>query len=497
MRNGYRWNHQPSRWLYETLLDGSHERVLVTIADHINLSPNVELSITQSPDGRYLVYKKTNDDLYLVPITGLNTPTPILDDKNHLPAIRFFRGGTDLHWENGSDLICWSYGNQFYRTRVAEILEHPDSANAFTPDQRVTINLDVAAAYAKGTIALRNVRILTMNDIDVIENGTVIIKDGRFEEVGRSDKIQIPREAKIYNLSGKTIMPGLIDLHDHLSMYDKVFSQQSWTCLANLAYGVTTVRDPSSNYESFGYSELLRTGQMIGPQLFSVGCAIINGDFDLQSMDDARQVVRERSSQIAVAIKQYTQETRIQKEWLLMASDEAGLNMTNEGGTLGWLPVIEMIKEGSTGIEHNDWDTWGNEYKDVITFLSRSGTWLTPTLLIGSPDGFPYFESYYRQHPDLKLSHFWPNEKQEKFRKEPPPKDSTHLDFIEVSKIDANFRHQGMKVTMGSHGNLPGIGSQFELWALQMGGLTNMEALQAATIDGAERARHAAGSGFD
>jgi imidazolonepropionase-like amidohydrolase len=64
--------------------------------------------------------------------------------------------------------------------------------------------------------------------------------------------------------------------------------------------------------------------------------------------------------------------------------------------------------------------------------------------------------------------------------------DTLHPGFLNYAKLDAQFRKSGMRVTMGSHGNDPGIGAHFELWALQMGGLTNLEALQAATILGAE-----------
>jgi imidazolonepropionase-like amidohydrolase len=58
-------------------------------------------------------------------------------------------------------------------------------------------------------------------------------------------------------------------------------------------------------------------------------------------------------------------------------------------------------------------------------------------------------------------------------------------EFLTPARIDAEIRHKGGNVTLGSHGNDEGIGAQNELWAMQMGGLTNMEALQAATIMGA------------
>lgn len=65
---------------------------------------------------------------------------------------------------------------------------------------------------------------------------------------------------------------------------------------------------------------------------------------------------------------------------------------------------------------------------------------------------------------------------------------ATSLDsgFLDQSKIDARIKHAGGKIIMGSHGEDPGIGAHWEVWALQMGGLSNMEALQTATITAAQ-----------
>ena len=473
---------RPVPQLYAVQLDGSHEKVLAISNSRSLYSYFEQMSL--SPNGRYIVFR-VRDDLYLAPTTGLEIPMDILDYQQDLPPIRFALGGVDPHWEQGGDVITWSYGNQFYRMQTAKILQQA-SKNAYpVPDQIFHIDLHACAGYAHGTIALHNVRIITMHGDQVIEHGTVIVKDGRFTELGTSEQVKIPREARILDLSGKTIIPGLIDLHDHFNIEVDVFPQQSWKYLVNLAYGVTTARDPSTNYESFGLMELLETGQMVGPRLYSVG-APVTEDFDLKSLDDAREVVRKRALMGAVAIKQYTQETRLQKQWLLMASSDAGLNMTNEGEHYDPRNYFPMLKDGSTGIEHNDPSTWGNVFADVTTLLAESGTWLTPTLLVEADDGFPYFADYFRKHPDQKLPRFWPHDVQEHFSKLPLPKDSLHPDFMDLSATDARFRHNGVKVTMGSHGNLAGIGAQFELWAIQLGGLTNIEALQSATIYAAE-----------
>jgi len=472
--------------------DGNNPKVLAVEQSFEDL-----YQVSLSPDNRYIVYGK-GEDLYLVPVQELGGPVLLNDGQDSLvPRIRFAQGGMDPHWEDGGKMLSWSYSNRYYRMDPDKIvLQAVNAARecakkgqtmngmmtvSVVPDQSVDINLTVARHFARGTIALRDVRILSMKGDEVIEHGTIVIKHGLFVAVGPMATTRIPINAKIIDLPGKTVMPGLIDLHDHIPPPPDIYPQQMWSCLANLAYGVTTARDPSSSFDSFGYAEALETGQMTGPRLFSVGRAVGS----LQSLEDAREIVRKRKMLGAVAVKQYMIFSRQRRQWLLIASGEAGLNMTNEGTDI-WAQLA-MMKDGCPGIEHNP--VWGRVYNDVLTFVAASKTFHTPTLQVaygGGDGGRIYFEHQYRQHPDTKLSRFWRSEYLDGLMKDPPPIEGNQPNFVDVSKVEAAIRQHRGHVTMGSHGNSKGIGAHWETWALQMGGLSIMEALQAATIMGAE-----------
>jgi len=474
-------------------IDGDNPKVLAVEQTFEDL-----YQVSLSPDNCYIVYGKA-EDLYLVPIQELGGPAVLNDGQDGLiPRVRFAQGGMDPHWEDGGKMLSWSYSNHFYRMDPDKIVREAVNAAraklkeaqtmngmmtvAVIPDQSIDINLTVARHFGRGTIALRDVRILSMKGNEVIEYGTIVIRDGLFVAVGPTASTPIPAHAKIMEMSGKTVMPGLIDLHDHMLPPPDIFPQQMWSYLANLAYGVTTARDPSSSFDSFGYAEALETGQMAGPRLFSVGRAIGS----LQSLEDAREIVRKRKMLGAVAIKEYLIFSRQRRQWILMASQEAGLNMTNEG--TGIWAQMAMIKDGCSGIEHNP--AWGNVYSDVLSFVAASKTFHTPTLQVAnessSDGGMVYFEQKYRQHLDLKLSRFWRSEYLDGLIKDPSPVEGDHPNFVDVSRVEAAIRQRGGHVTVGSHGNSKGIGVHWETWALQMGGLSNMEALQAVTIMGAE-----------
>jgi Tol biopolymer transport system component len=467
-----------------------------------------------SPDGRYIVYS-ADEDLYLVPLNGLSNPIIFSGGKKTLSTIRF-SSGIDPCWVQGGRVLCWTYANHFYYINpdkvvaasewwVQKDLASRESQNAFVsvkviPDDSVLMNVPITYAYAHGTIALRGVRILTMQGSKVIENGTVVIKDGRFLAVGQSNSVQIPSNVRVLNLPGTTVMPGIIDLHLHMRNPSDVFPQQSWMYLVNLAYGVTTARDPSTNYNSYGYSELLRSGQMLGPRLYTSGQAVRfpDGIVRLDNQQDATAVVQKRGLMGGTLIKDYlTPESRIKRQWVLMAAHEARLNITNEG----WddpLFHVGMIKDGCTGVEHNPF--WGDAYKDLILLFAKSGIYFTPTLQVrGGMNvgaGKEYFKYKFWHNPVPKIQRFTfsdpkmgsrinNSESWEAILKA-APKDTADPEFLSTAVIDARIRKAGGNVTMGSHGEAQGIGAHNELWALQMGGLSNIEALQAATIMGAE-----------
>jgi Tol biopolymer transport system component len=464
------------------------------------MQQNMIHDISISRDDRYIIYS-ASENLYLIPHGRLQGTQLIYYPDSTVYSIRF-ANGLDPYWQDGGKKLCWTYGNQFFQIDPNKIIkaaekkaQAQDSAGTcgsknisvtVEPDQIVDITLSAPASCGHGTIALTNVRIITMKENEVIENGCLLIRDGRIQAVGSIKEVAIPKGAKVMDLHRATIVPGLIDLHLHMYLPSGVTSQQNWMFLASLAYGVTTASDPSQAYGTFGYSELLRAGKMHGPRLFGAGQAV-RPDFliPMNNLDDARSVVGKRKTMGGILVKQYQLTTRLERQLLLMACKEACINMTNEGGVTP-IPHIGMIKDGSTGIEHNT--PLGEVYRDQVMLRAKSGTYWDPTLQVYVGSKFlakDYMNwKYWRNRIDIKMTRFLPSDQLNEI-KNSNPADSSNPAFVAAAKIDARVRHEGGTVVLGSHGNNKGTGPHSELWALQAGGLTNIEALQAATIFGA------------
>jgi imidazolonepropionase-like amidohydrolase len=341
-----------------------------------------------------------------------------------------------------------------------------------------------------GTVALTNARLITMNEgEEVIENGVVVISGNRIAAVGSGDAVQVPGDARILDLAGRTVMPGLIDVHAHGPQgADDIIPQQNWSALAHLALGVTTVHDPSSEAtQVFAAAEYQRAGIVLAPRTFSTGDTLYGarseGFVSIDSLDDARKHVQRLKAQGAITVKNYNQPRREQRQMIIAAAREAGLMVVAEGGSLFQLDMTH-IADGNTGVEHNV--PQERFYDDLLQFWPPTQLGYTPTLVVtfGGLRGedFFYQESDVWTHPIL--SRFVPPRvlQPRSVRRQMAPA----ADFQQVRDSAANAKRLmelGVHVNIGAHGQREGLGSHWEIWNFVNGGLSAMQALQAATIN--------------
>ena len=261
---------------------------------------------------------------------------------------------------------------------------------------------------------------------------------------------------------------------------------QNWDFLANLAYGVTTGRDPqTSTNDMFAYQDLVDTGEMLGPRAYSTGPGVF-ANTDFQSADEARKIVSKYKKYYRThTLKSYVVGNRKQRQWMVEACREMGIMPTTEG-KLDLKLDLTHAADGFSGNEHSL--PIVPLYKDVVEMFAQSGIFYTPTLLVAY--GGPWAENYFYEttevHDDPKLRRFIPHEVlDEKSARRPWFRKQEHV-FPKLAASAAKILQAGGHVQIGGHGQLQGIQCHWEMWALASGGLSNMEVLRAATIGGAD-----------
>lgn len=348
------------------------------------------------------------------------------------------------------------------------------------------IEIEVAKDIPKGKALLRGARIITMNGDEVIENGDILIEDARIIAVGASGTLEA-RGAKTIDMSGKTIVPGFVDTHAHMWPSWGLHKNQVWIYAANLAYGVTTTRDPqTATTDVLTYSDMVETGQIYGPRVYSTGPGVGFWAYNLQSLDHAKKVLKQYSEYYNTkTIKMYLVGNRKHRQWIIEAAKEQQLMPTTEGGLDFKLNMTQLI-DGYPGHEHAL--PIAPLYRDVTYAVAESKMAYTPTLLVsyGGPWAENYFYSRENPYHDKKLSYFTPYaELAAKSRRRPGWfMDEEHV-FQKHAEGVKSVVEQGGLAGVGSHGQLQGLGYHWELWSMASGGISEHDALKTATILGA------------
>lgn len=471
-----------NRGLSSIRLDGYDRliRLKVTGASPGPFPPNAS-DIQMSPDGqKAFVNLQGKHYLATIPKAGKETVTVSITPKEPPPSVPVKKmspeGGDYLSWSPDGKMVTWSWGAKFYRQAITS--DKPDSTD---------VVVDLPRHRSKGTAVLTGARIITMNGNEVIERGDIVVTDNRIVAVGPKGQVTVPAGAKVIDMSGKTIIPGFVDVHAHMWPPRGVHQTQVWQYLANLAYGVTTTRDPqSATTDVFEYTDLVETGDILGPRVYTTGPGVFSSS-GLDDKDATRNYIkRYKDAYHTTTLKQYMAGDRIVRQWVAMACKEFGITSTTEGALDMKLDLTQMA-DGFSGNEHSL--PIHPLYKDVVQFVAKTGTFYTPTILVAY--GAPWSENYWFEntdvHGDMKLRRFIPHalldtmvqRRGQWFREE-------QYGHKGIAKAAADIVHAGGRVCLGGHGQMQGIGCHWEIWSLQSGGMTQLEALRAATIVGAQ-----------
>ncbi|MCA1591297.1 MAG: amidohydrolase family protein [Acidobacteria bacterium] len=445
--------------------------------------------IVPSPDYQWVFFKELHK-LYVAPFPKVGKTVKLSSTETTVPVrVVSAQSGDWLAWSPDSKAVQWTLGENFHEQSLDNINKQL-AKDEKTPAPRATkIGFEFETARPRGLVALTNARIITMRGDEVIERGSVLVEDNHIKAVGA--KIGIPANARRIDMAGKTIMPGLIDVHSHMS-YDTldIIPEKQWPYWANLAYGVTTTHDPSAATQTvFAQSEMVKSGAMTGPRVFSTGFILYGAENPekavVNSYEDARAHLERLKADGAFSVKSYNQLRRDNRQRIIKAARDTRMMVVPEGGST-YAYNMTMILDGHTGIEHAL--PVAPLYKDAITLFAKSHTQYTPTLIVGY--GGIWGENYWYQHTNV-----WQNEKLLRFvpaaRVDPrarrrmlvPEDDFYHF---ELAKSVKDVVRAGGKAQLGAHGQLQGLGAHWELWMLQQGGMTPLEALRCATLYGAQ-----------
>jgi imidazolonepropionase-like amidohydrolase len=469
-------------------LDGEDERKL--------LKGDKVTEFQLSPDGNWVAYTHQNN-AFVAPLLNTGAQQDLGTETGGLPVAQVSaRAGEYLSWSADSSRLSWSHAATVFERDLNEAFSFLDGSPEQLPEP-VTEGIDLGftetADKPDSIIALVGGQIITMRNADkiqeVISNGVVLVEHNRIVAVGSIDDVVIPSEATRVDVTGKTLIPGLIDGHAHGSQAnEEIIPQQNWKNLSSLAFGVTTIHDPSNDSsEIFAASEMQRNGQILGPRIFSTGTIVYGANSPtaharIDSFDDAFFHLQRLKDMGAVSVKSYNQPRREQRQQVLKAARDLGLMVVPEGGGKLY-QNMSMISDGHTTLEHSLNIATG--YDDLTQYWSQTDMAYNPTLVVayGGLEGEKYWYDRTNVWENTRLMRYAPRYIVEprSIRRATAPDD--HYNHIKVASYAKTLRDAGVRVLIGAHGQREGLAAHWEMWMLNQGGFTPWEALRSGSYD--------------
>jgi imidazolonepropionase-like amidohydrolase len=232
-----------------------------------------------------------------------------------------------------------------------------------------------------------------------------------------------------------------------------------------------------------------RAGIVVGPRIYSTGTILYGakGNFAavINSLDDALTHLKRLKAGGPISVKSYNQPRREQRQQVIEAARQTNMMVVPEGGS-DFPTNMTMVIDGHTGVEHAL--PVANVYDDVKQLWSQTQVGYTPTFVVayGGLDG----EHYWYAHTDVWkhpiLSKYVPRSVLEprSVRREIAPEEDFNV--LNVARAATALQRAGVPINIGAHGQREGLAAHWEIWTLAKGGMTPLEAIRAATLNGAK-----------
>jgi imidazolonepropionase-like amidohydrolase len=219
----------------------------------------------------------------------------------------------------------------------------------FLPAAICVFLLSPLPAVAQDVVVFERVNVLPMDEEGVLEARTVVVRDGRIEAIGDSDRTTVPENALVVDGEGRYLVPGLAEMHAHVpgSGDPQYLEEVLFLFVAN---GVTTARGMLGQPDHLELRERLERHEVLGPRLYTSGPSL--SAQSVSSPDDARRMVSEQAGAGYDFVKLHPGLTREEFDAAVEAAREAGIALA--GHVSEDVGVARALEARQATIDHLD-----------------------------------------------------------------------------------------------------------------------------------------------
>ncbi len=197
-------------------------------------------------------------------------------------------------------------------------------------------------------VAFIGVNVVPMDRERIIENQTVIIRDGRIAEIGPSAKVKIPQGALRVEAQGKYLMPGLAEMHGHLPHPNQGEAVANSFLVLFVANGVTTVRGMFGFPNHPALRDRIAKGEVLGPRLYAASPALSGQS--VPNAEEAEKLVRKYKQDGFDLVKVHEGLSKESFDRIVKVANEVGIRL---GGHIpNDVGLERALKARQSSIEH-------------------------------------------------------------------------------------------------------------------------------------------------
>lgn len=456
--------------------------------DTIPTLPRGEVTITHT--GKDTVTVKEEEtilDRYVTEGINWGGRTIWLDESKNLIAL--VKANTQIR-----EMIRKGYEDALPTFVAGNVIEQMDQLSDYTEEHKVE---------RPKVTALVGGDILNGLSEEVTKNGTIIIEEGLIKALGSTSDIKIPPNASIIDVSGKTLIPGLWDMHAH--------SNQVQWAPAYLAGGITTIRDNGNELEfATAFRDAIAKKGALGPDILLAGMTDGpgvrgNGAIRARSVEEAKEVAELYHKNGYKQIKIYNS---IEPDILKVLAEEghkrgmsvtghvpnavgnavpaieSGMDMLSHRANILTVLFPEMDKVTLTRLYLGNNDLSQERIDRAIEFLLKHKTVLDPTVALEVVRYLPRGTPGEVVEPDIgRIAYELFEGKRFRAGFSPERAKLAVADYTKGVEILGQFYRAGIPIVAGTDNIVPVFGLYLEIETYQkLGGLTPLEAIQTATI---------------
>ncbi|WP_257306758.1 amidohydrolase family protein [Geothrix campi] len=271
----------------------------------------------------------------------------------------------------------------------------PVRAQALSPEVRSFLKVDAPV------VALVHARVVDGTGAPALEDQALVLRNGRIDAMGAASRVAIPKEARVLDLTGHTVLPGLVGMHNHLFYTHSIHSDEKGAAVppgrlfAEIAYsaprlylacGVTTIRTTGSlePYTDLNLKRQIDAGLMPGPKMEVTGPYLEGLEpmtpqmHALRGPEDARRFVAYWADAGVTSFKAYMNITRADLGAAIEEAHKRGLKVTGHLGSVTWPEAMALgIDDFEHGPVYTDTEFTPGKQPDVAPPVSASwGSWL-------------------------------------------------------------------------------------------------------------------------